>query len=126
LLRALFEGVVFNHKTHVDILRSAFDVKRVRLTGGGSSSRVWSQMFADALGETVEVTGAGETGALGAALCAGVGTGVYDSLEDATDSVVRAFRIHEPDPRNSERLAEAYETYMGLVDALGPVWHRTG
>ena len=126
LLRALLEGTVFNHKTHVDILRNAFDVKRVRLTGGGSSSEVWSQMFADALNETVEVTGAGETGALGAALCAGVGTGVYNSLADATGSVVRKLRTHEPDARNSERLAEAYETYMGLVDALEPVWARTG
>ena len=126
LLRALLEGTVFNHKTHVDILRNAFDVKRVRLTGGGSSSHVWSQMFADALGETVEVTGAGETGALGAALCAGVGIGVYDTLNDATENVVRTFRTHEPDARNSKRYAEAYETYMELVNALGPVWSRTG
>jgi L-xylulokinase len=98
----------------------------VRLTGGGSSSEVWSQMFADALNETVEVTGAGETGALGAALCAGVGIGVYDSLNDATDTVVRRFRTHEPDARNSDRYAEAYETYMGLVNALEPVWPRLG
>lgn len=126
LLRALFEGVVFNHKTHVDILRSAFDVRRVRLTGGGSTSRTWSQIFADALGETVEIMGAGETGALGAALCAGVGTGVYDSLDDATDNVIRAFRTHEPDPRNSERLAEAYETHMSLAESLESIWSRTG
>jgi fructose-1-phosphate kinase PfkB-like protein len=81
---------------------------------------------AAALGETVEVTGAGETGALGAALCAGVGIGTYKSINDATDNVVRRFRTHEPDARNSKRYAEAYETYMGLVDALGPVWSRTG
>lgn len=126
LLRALFEGVAFNHKTHVNLLREAFDVKRVRLTGGGSTSRTWSQIFADALGETVEVTGAGETGALGAALCAGVGVGTYDSLEDATENVVRAFRTHEPDPRNTEQLAEAYETHLALVERLEPVWPRTG
>ncbi len=126
LLRALLEGTVFNHKTHVDILRDAFDVKRIRLTGGGSSSHVWSQMFADALNETVEVTGAGETGALGAAICAGVGIGIYDSINDATENVIRAFRTHEPDTRNSRRYAEAYETYMGLVNALEPVWSRTG
>ena len=126
ILRALLEGVAFNHKTHVDILRSAFDIKRVRLTGGGSTSRTWSQIFADTLGETVEVTGAGETGALGAALCAGVGTGVYDSLDDAASSVVRTFRIHEPDPRNTERLAEAYDTYRAIISALEPVWPRMG
>ena len=126
VLRALLEGTVFNHKTHVDLLRDTFDVKHIRLTGGGSSSEVWSQMFADALNETVEVTGAGETGALGAALCAGVGIGVYDSLDDATENVVRKFRIHEPDARNSKRLGEAYETYMSLVNALEPLWPRLG
>ncbi|AHY48309.1 Sugar (pentulose and hexulose) kinase (plasmid) [Rubrobacter radiotolerans] len=126
LLRALFEGVAFNHKTHVEILRDAFEVKRVRLTGGGSTSRTWAQIFADTLNETVEVMGAGETSALGAALCAGVGTGVYGSVDDATDNVVRTFRIHEPDPRNSERLAEAYETHLSLVGAMSPVWERTG
>ncbi len=72
------------------------------------------------------MAGAGETGALGAALCAGVGIGVYDSLNEATENVVRKFRTHEPDARNSKRLAEAYETYMGLVNALEPVWPRLG
>ncbi|MDQ4003923.1 MAG: FGGY-family carbohydrate kinase, partial [Actinomycetota bacterium] len=126
VLRALLEGTVFNHKTHVDLLRDTFDVKHLRLTGGGASSEIWSQMFADALNETVEVTGVRETGALGAALCAGVGIGVYDSLNDATDNVVRKFRIHEPDARNSKRLVEAYETYMSLVNALEPLWPRLG
>lgn len=126
LLRALFEGVAFNHKTHVGMLREAFKVKRVRLTGGGSTSRTWAQIFADTIDETVEVMGAGETAALGAALCAGVGTGVYSSIDDAANNVVRTFRIHEPDPRNSKRLAEAYETHLALVGAMNPVWERTG
>lgn len=126
LLRALFEGVAFNHRTHVELLRGAFEVKRVRLTGGGSTSRTWAQIFADTMNETVEVTGAGETSALGAALCAGVGTGVYDSIDDATKNVVRTFRIHEPDPRNARRLATAYETHLELVGAMNPVWERTG
>jgi L-xylulokinase len=126
VLRALLEGTVFNHKTHVDLLRDTFDVKHIRLTGGGSSSEIWSQMFADALNETVEVTGAREIGALGAALCAGVGIGVYDSLYDAIENVVRKFRIHEPGARNSKRLVEAYETYMSLVNALEPLWPRLG
>jgi L-xylulokinase len=126
LLRALFEGTVFNHKSHVDTLRSGFEVARVRLTGGGSRSELWSQMFADALGTAVEVTEAGEAGALGAAVCAGIGTGVYSSLEDATGQVDRLLRTHEPDPESRDRLAEAYETYTALAEALEPVWPRLG
>ena len=126
LLKALFEGTVFNHKGHVDDLRSNFEVTRVRITGGGSRSELWSQMFADALDTTVEVTEAGEAGALGSAVCAGIGTGVYSSLDDATRRVVRLLRTHEPDPESRDRLAEAYETYMALAEALEPVWPRLG
>ncbi len=126
LLKALFEGTVFNHKGHVDTLRPAFDFTRVRLTGGGSRSELWSQMFADALNLTVEVTDADEAGALGAAVCAGLGTSVYRSLEDATERVVRLLRTHEPEPESRDRVAEAYETYTALAEALTPVWPRLG
>ena len=126
LLKALFEGAVFNHKGHVEDLRSNFEVTRVRLTGGGSRSELWSQMFADALDLSVEVTEAREAGALGAAVCAGIGTGVYASLEDATERVVRLLRTHEPNPESRDRLAEAYETYTALAEALEPVWPRLG
>jgi L-xylulokinase len=126
LLKALFEGTVFNHKSHVDTLRSGFEFTRVRLTGGGSRSELWSQIFADALDTTVEVTEAGEAGALGAAVCAGLGTEVYSSLEDATDRVDRLLRTHEPDPESRDRLAEAHETYTALAEALEPVWPRLG
>lgn len=126
VLRALFEGTVFNHKQHVDTLRSVSDFTRVRLTGGGSRSELWSQMFADALDLTVEIPDADEAGALGAAVCAGVGVGVYGSLDEATERVVRILRTHEPDPENHRRLAEAYETYTAIADALAPVWPRTG
>jgi L-xylulokinase len=126
LLKALFEGAVFNHKGHVDDLRSNFEVTRVRLTGGGSQSELWSQMFADALDTTVEVTEAAEAGALGTAVCAGIGTGVYSSLDDATERVVRLLRTHDPDPASRDRLAEAYETYTALAEALKPVWPHLG
>lgn len=126
LLRALLEGVVFNHKRHIDILTSAFRVTRVRLAGGGARSEVWSQMFADVLGLPAEVADAEETGALGSAMCAGVGVGVYDSLKDATGEAFRLLRVHDPNPENRDRLAEAYGTYTALTDALGAVWSRLG
>ena len=52
------EGTVFNHKGHVEDLQSNFEVTRVRLTGGGSQSELWSQMFAGAL-EPVSAPGVG-------------------------------------------------------------------
>src|SRR5690606_32813140 len=50
LLRAVYEGVVYGHLSHVETLRAAgLTMNEARLTGGGSRSAVWAQMFADAL-----------------------------------------------------------------------------
>jgi sugar (pentulose or hexulose) kinase len=50
-----------------------------------------------------------EAGALGPAICAGIGTGVYFSLDGAIEQIVRVLRTHEPDPQSRDRLGEAYE-----------------
>ncbi|MFN8452335.1 MAG: FGGY-family carbohydrate kinase [Anaerolineae bacterium] len=61
VLRAVFEGVAFNHRT-IDALRSAFPVNEVRVSGGGSRSLIWTQLFADVFGLPVVITDAAEAG----------------------------------------------------------------
>jgi sugar (pentulose or hexulose) kinase len=124
LLRAVFEGVAFNHRTHVDALRDHFDVRELRLTGGGARSPVWAQVFADVLGQPVSVTASTEAGALGAALCAAVAAGLYPSVADGADRAVRVTRTFDPDPRRQAELAEVYDRYLALVNALAPEWER--
>ncbi len=122
LLRAVLEGVVFNHRTHVDALRDAFEMSEGRLTGGAVRSRRWAQMFADALGLTVLITDAEESGALGAAMCAAVGTGMHDSLEEAAASSVRVVERLQPNDDARERLEASYARYRNLIGALESVW----
>jgi L-xylulokinase len=124
LLRALFEGVVFNHKVHVDALRSAFRVSEARLSGGGARSELWRQMFADALGFPVHVTNTEEAGVRGAALCAGIGAGIYGSLNEAVDRVVRVVDTYEPRSEQHEQLTRAYDVYLSAVEALSPFWRH--
>lgn len=122
LTRALFEGVVFNHMWHVRALESAFELTEARLTGGGSRSATWSQMFADALGLPVTVVQTEESGVFGAALCAGVGIGLFGSLGEATDQLVRVRRTFEPRHDRQADLAEAFDAYLGLARDLAPFW----
>jgi L-xylulokinase len=124
LLRAVFEGVAFNHRTHVDALRDHFDVRELRLTGGGARSEVWAQVFADTLGQPVSVTSSAEAGALGAAICAAVAAGLHPTVADGADHAVRVTRTFEPDPGRHAELAGTYERYLALVDALAPQWQR--
>ncbi len=122
LLRAVLEGVVFNHRTHVDALRDAFEISEGRLTGGAARNRRWAQMFADALGLTVLLTDANESGALGTAMCAAVGTGLYGSLEEAASASVRVTDRLEPSVDSQEQLEAKYTHYRKVIDALRDAW----
>lgn len=122
LLRAVLEGVVFNHRTHVDALRDAFEIREGRLTGGAARSGRWAQMFADALNLTVLLTDAEESGALGTAMCAMVGTGMHESLEEATAASIRVTERLEPDVDAHERLNAKYEHYHKVIEALEESW----
>jgi L-xylulokinase len=125
LLRALMEGVAFNHRTHVDPLRAAMPVTEARLAGGGARSAWWSQAFADVLEMPVMVAATEETGTLGAALCAGVGIGLYETLDAAAATAVRIERVHDPSGgARQRRLLERFDRYSHATVALASVWER--
>ncbi|MEU9395411.1 FGGY-family carbohydrate kinase [Streptomyces sp. NPDC048324] len=124
LLRALMEGVVLNHRWHVDVLRSRLHINEsVRLTGGAARSTVWSQMFADALRRPVLVTDVEESAARGAALLAAGAVGLLGSGVDQ-HAAARVIRHHEPADDRVAVLEEAYQAYREAQKALWPVWAR--
>ncbi|TQK51239.1 L-xylulokinase [Streptomyces sp. SLBN-118] len=124
LLRALMEGVVLNHRWHVDALRSKLRISGpARLTGGAAHSEVWSQMFADALRQPVVVTDVEESAARGAALLAATAVGLLDDVADQRAGAT-VLRRHEPDADRAAVLEEAYQVYREALEALGPVWAR--
>lgn len=118
------EGVVLNHRWHVEALCSRLRVTGpARLTGGAARSEVWSQMFADALQRPVVVTDVEESAARGAALLAATAVGLLDGVEDprAGTSVLRR---HEPGADRVAVLEEAYQVYQAALETLGPLWAR--
>ncbi|WP_244830448.1 FGGY-family carbohydrate kinase [Caballeronia sp. TF1N1] len=122
LARAVLEGMVFNHRWHIEALTSAFPAHRAGLTGGGSSSPLLAQSFADVLGIAIDIPESQEASALGAALCAGVSVGVFDSLADAVARACRVARTHEPDPQRHAKLDDAYALWSQLIAAVQPLW----
>ncbi|WP_433476403.1 FGGY-family carbohydrate kinase [Spirillospora sp. CA-142024] len=119
VMRAVIQGVAFNHRFHVDALRERFDILRpARLCGGGARSEVWSQLLADTLGLAVEVTDTEEAGARGAAMLAGVGCGLYADISEAIERTVRVVRRHEADAAATTALDTAYERYRAVVQSL--------
>lgn len=122
MLRALFEGVVFNHRHHVDALRTEFSIKKARLTGGSSRSSRICQLFADGLNLDVEVVDVDETGALGTALCGAVGIGLYNDLSEAALQTVSVAAAYCPRKQTQIQLDRQYKRYTSSITQLKPKW----
>jgi L-xylulokinase len=123
VLRALYEGVVYGHLAHLEKLRAAGAFMDVaRLTGGGARSKVWTQIFADTLQLPMEVPQGIELGARGAALCAGIGAGVYRDHAEAVERAVRIERRQDPDPTATPFYLARYAEYQRLLDAMKGPW----
>lgn len=120
MLRAVAEGIVFNHRHHVDLIDPDGSVGKVRLTGGSSRNPFFGQLFADALNRRVEVPEMPEAGALGAAIAAGIAVNVYGDWEEATARTAPDLRIYQPG-RAVPRLQAGYGRYREAIDT---VMHR--
>lgn len=125
LLRALFEGVAFEHRRHVETLHKAgTDFDEVVLSGGGSRSSVWSQIFADVLRVPVTVARSRETGALGAAIAAGTGIGIFADYSAGAAAMTAAARHFAPNAAVADAYAARYRLYGEINQAMTPLWER--
>lgn len=124
MLRAVIEGIAFNHRHHVDALRDGFAPRAARLTGGISRSPLFAQLFADALDMPVSTSDTDEAAAWGAALCAGAAVGLYDSPRHDPRGMAVLTRHYAPDPQRRADLAQRYALFGDLTQALAPFWPR--
>lgn len=122
MLKAVLEGIAFNHRTHVEALRDGFAVREVRLTGGGSRNPAFAQMFADVLNVPVTVTSTDEAAAYGAALCAGAAVGLFASPQEGARATCTVSREYRPDPARSAVFDERYSIYGRIAEQLRPKW----
>ncbi len=125
LLRALFEGVVFEHRRHIEKLTSAgVDFGDTVLSGGGSRSPIWPQMFSDCLGKTMTVAVCEETGALGAAIAAGAGVGAFDDIETGVAAMTSTKTVFSPNPAMKPHYDRRFELFTGLTEAMSSFWEK--
>jgi len=118
LVRAIMEGVAFSLRDALEVFRLlGLEPQRAIVSGGGGRSRVWRQILADVLGmELVRAEGE-EQAAIGAAMLAGMGTGVYVSPAEACSRVVRLGDRVEPSP-GAELYTERYRQFLKCYPAL--------
>jgi xylulokinase len=99
VVRATLEGIALNLRLALDELRRLGDVGgEMVVVGGGSRSRLWRQVFADALEIDIVKTNVGqEAGSLGAAAVAAVACGLWDDFR-RIDEVHQVEAVSRPDP----------------------------
>ena len=124
LLRAVLEGVIFNHRVHIDALRTAFSIDRVMLTGGPSRNALFNQLFADILQLPVTVTFTDEAAAWGAALCGGSAVGLYATPFADPRDLAAIGKIYRANPGRAADLDARYSVFREIADAMGPIWPR--
>src|SRR5690606_14237974 len=110
MVRAVMEGVAFSVRWAFEALQASagVDVTVANIGGGGSRSDVWCQIRADALGMVLRRTAAPDAAAIGAAILAGVGSGVMPSIAVAARELVQFDRSFEPDTSKAGYYAEKF------------------
>ena len=124
VIRAVFEGIAFNHRIHVDALKDGFAPSAARLTGGISRNPAMAGLFADILGLPVTATATEEAAAWGAALCAGAGAGLFASPTDDPRDLASIETTYQPDPDRQAAFGRKYQVFLDLTEAMRPIWPR--
>lgn len=117
--RACMEGVAYSLRHNLETAREAgAEAGVLRAMGGAANSRLWTQIKADVTGCRIEVPGSDTATSLGAALLAGVGTGVYRNFDEAAERTIRIRRTVEPNPETARAYEKGYRTYRRLYEKL--------
>lgn len=119
LTRAVLEGVAFGLCDSVELLREAgWSGTSLRALGGGARSALWKEIIASATGLVLEEINIDEGPALGAAILAGVGAEIYQSVCEASDSIIKVERSVEPNTEWHKGYVELHQIYKDLYPAL--------
>lgn len=119
IARAILEGVAHGLRDSLDIMAEmGVPISQVRAGGGGSRSDLWRQILADVSGRTHVTVSVDEGGALGVALLAGVGTGVYPSVADACAGVIRVIQATQPDQNVADLHNRRHDLFRRLYAQL--------
>ncbi len=119
MLRAVMEGVSYSLRDCVEVMREMdINVSDMMACGGGGTSPLWRQMLADLYGCQVKTTQNKEGPALGVALLAAVGAGIYKSVPEACRAVIKPEKIQEPIAENTAEYEKVYAMYRKLYPAM--------
>lgn len=123
MIRAVYEGIVFAHKQHIErlILERGEAPEVIRISGGAARSKAWMQMFADILNIPVETIQSTELGGLGGAVIAHA-TLLGKTLESSVEKMVKVQTKFLPREEEHKQYSKKYAAYCSALEAMKPIW----
>jgi len=93
------------------------------MVGGETKSSLWNQIKADIIGLPIKIPEASEaTAALGSAILAGVGSGVYKNVQEGMERCIRSVERYNPRIDVHEKYMKIHEKYRKVYDVLSPAY----
>ncbi|HYU23488.1 MAG TPA: FGGY-family carbohydrate kinase, partial [Candidatus Dormibacteraeota bacterium] len=124
VVRAILEGVTFSLRDTFTLFQEMdVPVTNIRLGGGGARSPLWRQIQADIYGRAVEIVEAEEGAAYGAAILAGVGAGMWSSVDAACHATVRVASRVNPQPASVATLNASYSAFRRIYPATREIFN---
>jgi xylulokinase len=116
------EGITYEVRLNLERLAQAgVRVGSLKASGGCAKSKVWLQMKADILGIPVIRLGNDEAGTVGGIMLTGLAEGMFASLDEAADAMIRPLQTYEPRSEMNRRYAECYDRYSRLYESVRPL-----
>lgn len=119
--QAVYEGLCFEFRQSFLRLTQGTSPEKIIAIGGSTKNAHWMQTKANITGFPIEIPAIQESTALGAALLAGIGAGVYASAADAVARTYRTGRTVCPDPSLRDEYDRLFAIYTRVYDALLPL-----
>ena len=126
MVRAVLEGVAYGLRDSLELMRDlGLSTAQVRGSGGGARSEFWRQILSDVFNTELVTVNVTEGAAYGAALLAGVGAEVYNSVEDACQSTIEITSKVSPNWEAVKQYEDFYAIYQSLYPALKEPFQHT-
>ena len=116
------EGVAFQIVWMMEAFKTKPSKEGLKLAGGASKSTLWCQMVADIANLPVRIPEVADLACVGAAILAGVGSGIYQDAEEGYKCLAVQERVLYPNPERAAMYAERFEEYKRCAGVLGAVY----
>lgn len=119
MIRSVLEGCAYALLHNLETAEEVgVSVGELNAMGGAANSRLWTQIKADVTGKVINVPASDTATTLGAAILAGVGTGLYKSFKEAVGRTIKITRVHRPETENNKLYRKYYEIYLEIYEKL--------